>query len=197
MHSAQPLPSLPPALLCSAPPGRRTPLHILPAAGLLVAFGLGKDGGLPGPTPRLTQGVGRGPELSFPGHSPTVSSPAISAVPFSRGKELGTGKGRGPYLEGGVVLPVALSPQGSMDLTLCTEAPWAALPFLPGELESRMGGCAHHRTPRVSKSLIWRGEPATSRKALFQFAIIKSSSGLPKIVSQVTESKCLQRWFGS
>lgn len=32
------------------------------------------------------------------------------------------------------------------------------------------------------KRLIWRGEPATSRKELFQFAIIKSSSGLPKIV---------------
>lgn len=62
------------------------PLHILTATGLLLAFGLGKDWGLPGPTPRLTLiGSRERPRTVTPWAQSQYLQRASPVLPFLQG----------------------------------------------------------------------------------------------------------------
>lgn len=118
--------SCPSSFVLHLPAWRPRPFHILQScshwavSGLWTGEGLGPPSGAPHPCWQAS-GAGRGPELSLPGHSPTVSSTGQSCSALSLvGRSWRQRKGRAQ------TWPEALCCQGPMCLrmepTLCMEA---------------------------------------------------------------------------
>lgn len=129
----------PPSFLLQLPEDR--PLYMLSATGLLVAFGLGKDWGFPGPTRRER------PRTVTPWAQSQCPQRASPVLPFLKWGRAGDREEARPRQDLRHCLPLALGPTCAhrahiLQRPSVSWAVWAAPPFLPEGLEGRMGGCS-------------------------------------------------------